>query len=75
MRNESSNQDSSNLFAARGEVVTLVSDLLNTVTVYQRVDGMDSVCTPVAGDVCKRKVVYGQDLVGKAVGVDAGCSV
>ena len=53
----------------------MVFDLLSTVTVYQRVDGMDSVCTPVAGDVCKRKVAYGQELVGKAVSVGAGCSV
>ena len=55
--------------ATRGEIVTLVSNLLNTVTVYQRVDDMSSVCAPVAGNVYRHKGVYGQELVGDAVSV------
>ena len=61
--------------ATRGEIVTLVSNLLNTVTVYQRVDDMSSVCAPVAGNVYRHKGVYGQELVGDAVSVGSECSV
>ena len=55
--------------ATRGEIVTLVSSLLSTVLVYQRVEDMSSVCAPVAGNVCRHKGVCGQELVGDAVSV------